>query len=109
MRFLFKDFELIPHPSIVFQSRDTRLTFYPLCIPCILLSEEEINSSSFICASCLTSWHTSCLYKHYISFFQCERKEEIIEKIKLLDIETQAAIVTHIQEVSFLESKPMFC
>ncbi|XP_052001582.1 protein Daple [Xyrauchen texanus] len=31
---------------------------------------------------------------------QCERKEEIIEKIKLLDIETQAAIVTHIQEVT---------
>ncbi|XP_051502727.1 protein Daple-like isoform X2 [Myxocyprinus asiaticus] len=31
---------------------------------------------------------------------QCERKEEIIEKIKLLDIETQSAIVTHIQEVT---------
>ncbi|XP_069049458.1 protein Daple isoform X1 [Lepisosteus oculatus] len=31
---------------------------------------------------------------------QCERKEEFIEKIKLLDIETQAAIVTHIQEVT---------
>uniref|UniRef100_A0A665TQJ7 Protein Daple-like n=1 Tax=Echeneis naucrates TaxID=173247 RepID=A0A665TQJ7_ECHNA len=31
---------------------------------------------------------------------QCERKEEIIEKIKLLDIETQAAIVSHIQEVT---------
>lgn len=31
---------------------------------------------------------------------QCDRKEEIIEKIKLLDIETQAAIVTHIQEVT---------
>ncbi len=31
---------------------------------------------------------------------QCERKEEMIEKIKLLDIETQAAIVSHIQEVS---------
>uniref|UniRef100_A0A8B9JZ06 Protein Daple n=1 Tax=Astyanax mexicanus TaxID=7994 RepID=A0A8B9JZ06_ASTMX len=30
----------------------------------------------------------------------CERKEEIIEKIKLLDIETQAAIVSHIQEVT---------
>uniref|UniRef100_A0A671QIJ5 Protein Daple-like n=1 Tax=Sinocyclocheilus anshuiensis TaxID=1608454 RepID=A0A671QIJ5_9TELE len=30
----------------------------------------------------------------------CERKEEVIEKIKLLDIETQAAIVTHIQEVT---------
>uniref|UniRef100_A0A3B3S1X2 Calponin-homology (CH) domain-containing protein n=1 Tax=Paramormyrops kingsleyae TaxID=1676925 RepID=A0A3B3S1X2_9TELE len=30
---------------------------------------------------------------------QCERKEEFIEKIKLLDIETQAAIVSHIQEV----------
>ncbi|XP_041121370.1 protein Daple-like isoform X4 [Polyodon spathula] len=31
---------------------------------------------------------------------QCERKEEFIEKIKQLDIETQAAIVTHIQEVT---------
>ncbi|TSN67081.1 Protein Daple [Bagarius yarrelli] len=31
---------------------------------------------------------------------QCERKEEIIEKIKLLDIETQAAIVSNIQEVT---------
>ncbi|TRY55298.1 hypothetical protein DNTS_013455 [Danionella cerebrum] len=31
---------------------------------------------------------------------QCDRKEEIIEKIKLLDIETQAAIVTLIQEVT---------
>ncbi|XP_035269604.1 protein Daple [Anguilla anguilla] len=31
---------------------------------------------------------------------QCDRKEEFIEKIKLLDIETQAAIVTHIQEVT---------
>ncbi|XP_041710811.2 protein Daple isoform X1 [Coregonus clupeaformis] len=31
---------------------------------------------------------------------QCERKEEIIEKIKLLDLEKQAAIVSHIQEVT---------
>ncbi|XP_060919274.1 protein Daple isoform X2 [Labrus mixtus] len=31
---------------------------------------------------------------------QCERKEEMIEKIKLLDIMTQAAIVSHIQEVT---------
>uniref|UniRef100_A0A667YRR2 Coiled-coil domain containing 88C n=1 Tax=Myripristis murdjan TaxID=586833 RepID=A0A667YRR2_9TELE len=31
---------------------------------------------------------------------QCERKEEMIEKIKLLDIETQAAIVSNIQEVT---------
>nr|XP_057946101.1 protein Daple-like [Doryrhamphus excisus] len=31
---------------------------------------------------------------------QCERKEEMIEKIKLLDIGTQAAIVSHIQEVT---------
>uniref|UniRef100_A0A3P9B8R9 Coiled-coil domain containing 88C n=1 Tax=Maylandia zebra TaxID=106582 RepID=A0A3P9B8R9_9CICH len=30
----------------------------------------------------------------------CERKEEMIEKIKLLDIQTQAAIVSHIQEVT---------
>uniref|UniRef100_A0A8C9VIY4 Coiled-coil domain containing 88C n=1 Tax=Scleropages formosus TaxID=113540 RepID=A0A8C9VIY4_SCLFO len=31
---------------------------------------------------------------------QCERKEEFIEKIKSLDIETQAAIVAYIQEVT---------
>ncbi|XP_048341157.1 protein Daple isoform X1 [Sphaerodactylus townsendi] len=31
---------------------------------------------------------------------QCERKEEFIEQIKQLDIETQAAIVSHIQEVT---------
>ncbi|XP_039598269.1 protein Daple isoform X1 [Polypterus senegalus] len=31
---------------------------------------------------------------------QCERKEEFIEKIKQLEIETQAAIVSHIQEVT---------
>ncbi|XP_010214040.1 PREDICTED: protein Daple [Tinamus guttatus] len=31
---------------------------------------------------------------------QCERKEEFIERIKQLDIETQAAIVAHIQEVT---------
>ncbi|KAH0620423.1 hypothetical protein JD844_020858 [Phrynosoma platyrhinos] len=31
---------------------------------------------------------------------QCERKEEYIERIKQLDIETQAAIVSHIQEVT---------
>ncbi|XP_051833353.1 protein Daple [Antechinus flavipes] len=31
---------------------------------------------------------------------QCERKEEFIEKIKQLDIETQAGIVAHIQEVT---------
>ncbi|XP_018085911.1 protein Daple isoform X2 [Xenopus laevis] len=31
---------------------------------------------------------------------QCERKEEYIERIKQLDIETQAGIVSHIQEVT---------
>ncbi|XP_061742096.1 protein Daple-like [Nerophis ophidion] len=31
---------------------------------------------------------------------QCERKEEMIEKIKLLDMETQASIVSYIQEVT---------
>lgn len=30
---------------------------------------------------------------------QCEKKEEFIERIKQLDIETQAGIVAHIQEV----------
>lgn len=36
----------------------------------------------------------------FLCAHQCERKEEMIEKIKLLDIVTQAAIVSHIQEVS---------
>ncbi|XP_060685453.1 protein Daple isoform X1 [Hemiscyllium ocellatum] len=31
---------------------------------------------------------------------QCERKEEFIERIKQLDITTQTAIVTHIQEIT---------
>uniref|UniRef100_A0A8C8TI51 Coiled-coil domain containing 88C n=1 Tax=Peromyscus maniculatus bairdii TaxID=230844 RepID=A0A8C8TI51_PERMB len=35
---------------------------------------------------------------------QCERKEEFIERIKQLDIETQAGIVAHIQELIFIES-----
>lgn len=36
---------------------------------------------------------------HHYPYPQCERKEEFIEKIKQLDIETQAGIVAHIQEV----------
>uniref|UniRef100_A0A8C9W3T9 Coiled-coil domain containing 88C n=1 Tax=Scleropages formosus TaxID=113540 RepID=A0A8C9W3T9_SCLFO len=36
----------------------------------------------------------------HLSLKACERKEEFIEKIKSLDIETQAAIVSHIQEVT---------
>lgn len=40
------------------------------------------------------------------SVLQCERKEEMIEKIKLLDIETQAAIVSYIQEVGGTKSEP---
>uniref|UniRef100_A0A8C7U9P8 Coiled-coil domain containing 88C n=1 Tax=Oncorhynchus mykiss TaxID=8022 RepID=A0A8C7U9P8_ONCMY len=42
--------------------------------------------------------HVKCL--PLLLPLQCERKEEIIEKIKLLDIEKQAAIVSHIQEVT---------
>lgn len=51
---------------------------------------ERFKSSRcvFYCVSLLHLW------------LQCDRKEEMIEKIKLLDIETQAAIVSHIQEVS---------
>uniref|UniRef100_A0A6Q2ZF85 HOOK N-terminal domain-containing protein n=1 Tax=Esox lucius TaxID=8010 RepID=A0A6Q2ZF85_ESOLU len=40
------------------------------------------------------------LFLSLIKTPSCERKEEIIEKIKLLDIEKQAAIVSHIQEVT---------
>lgn len=46
-----------------------------------------------------------CLLIPY-SVLQCERKEEMIEKIKLLDIETQAAIVSYIQEVGGTKSEP---
>uniref|UniRef100_A0A8D0H1P4 Uncharacterized protein n=1 Tax=Sphenodon punctatus TaxID=8508 RepID=A0A8D0H1P4_SPHPU len=35
-----------------------------------------------------------------VLFLKCERKEEFIERIKQLDIETQAGIVSHIQEVT---------
>lgn len=38
-------------------------------------------------------------FPFFFFFKQCERKEEFIERIKQLDIETQAAIVSHIQEV----------
>lgn len=51
----------------------------------------------------MCSMYSCCViyaYTHFPSLFlKCERKEEIIEKIKLLDIETQTAIVSHIQEV----------
>lgn len=47
------------------------------------------------------SWSSSAHVFLFLSLFlKCERKEEVIEKIKLLEIETQAAIVSHIQEVS---------
>uniref|UniRef100_A0A7N9AXW1 Coiled-coil domain containing 88C n=1 Tax=Mastacembelus armatus TaxID=205130 RepID=A0A7N9AXW1_9TELE len=45
---------------------------------------------------CVRARVCTCVHVHA----QCERKEEMIEKIKLLDIETQAAIVCHIQEVT---------
>lgn len=32
--------------------------------------------------------------------FQCEKKEEYIERIQTLDFDTKAAIAAHIQEVS---------
>lgn len=35
----------------------------------------------------------------FLFLLQCDRKEEYIERIKQLDIETQAGIVAHIQEV----------
>lgn len=47
------------------------------------------------------------LISSFLCVCQCERKEEMIEKIKLLDIETQAAIVSHIQEVSRAQSELM--
>lgn len=33
-------------------------------------------------------------------YFQCEKKEEYIERIQTLDFDTKAAIAAHIQEVS---------
>lgn len=46
---------------------------------------------------------SGCLPRKMLPFTrvspQCERKEEFIDRIKQLDIETQAGIVAHIQEV----------
>lgn len=46
------------------------------------------------------------LYKHAIMYimcvyiyFQCQKKEEFIERIQHLDFDTRAAVAAHIQEV----------
>uniref|UniRef100_A0A672SFM7 Protein Daple-like n=1 Tax=Sinocyclocheilus grahami TaxID=75366 RepID=A0A672SFM7_SINGR len=49
----------------------------------------------YVC-DCIKCQTAAGLCRHKV----CDRKEEMIEKIKLLEIETQAAIVTHIQEVT---------
>lgn len=36
---------------------------------------------------------------HFINFFQCQKKEEFIERIQGLDFDTKAAVAAHIQEV----------
>ncbi|KAK1894070.1 Protein Daple [Dissostichus eleginoides] len=48
----------------------------------------------------LRLYNLTVLTRHIRTYYQCERKEEMIEKIKLLDFDTQAAIVSHIQEVT---------
>ncbi|KAM9777317.1 protein Daple [Neosynchiropus ocellatus] len=82
---------VMPLPNILCVARD----------PISATSMEELNRLLLLILGCAV---------------QCERKEEMIEKIKLLDIETQAAIVSNIQEVthnqlnvldlSWLDEKP---
>lgn len=45
-------------------------------------------------------WRTCSHFCVPLSDFQCDKKEEYIEKIQTLDFETKAAIAAHIQEVS---------
>lgn len=75
--------------------------FRPICMfPTIFSFASNHISSCFSDAHKIKTppaCSLSCF--HFCVFAQCERKEEMIEKIKLLDIETQAAIVSHIQEV----------
>ncbi|XP_069573531.1 LOW QUALITY PROTEIN: protein Daple [Brachyistius frenatus] len=66
---------VMPLPNILWIAKD----------PISAKSMEELKSLLLLILGCAV---------------QCERKEEMIEKIKLLDIETQAAIVSHIQEVT---------
>ncbi|KAI3367988.1 hypothetical protein L3Q82_026814, partial [Scortum barcoo] len=83
---------LIRHIRTYYQETLQQLIVMPLpntlCIakdPLSVKSMEELKSLLLLILGCAV---------------QCERKEEMIEKIKLLDIETQAAIVSHIQEVT---------
>ncbi|XP_033991106.1 protein Daple isoform X2 [Trematomus bernacchii] len=66
---------LMPLPNILSIAKD----------PISVKSMEELKSLLLLVLGCAV---------------QCERKEEMIEKIKLLDFDTQAAIVSHIQEVT---------
>uniref|UniRef100_A0A3B3ZG77 Coiled-coil domain containing 88C n=1 Tax=Periophthalmus magnuspinnatus TaxID=409849 RepID=A0A3B3ZG77_9GOBI len=70
-------------------------------LPNILcIAKDPISGKHEVC-HCKTFQTLNQTQTHILLFcFQCERKEEMIEKIKLLDIETQAAIVSHIQEVT---------
>uniref|UniRef100_A0A671X9G4 Coiled-coil domain containing 88C n=1 Tax=Sparus aurata TaxID=8175 RepID=A0A671X9G4_SPAAU len=77
---------LTRHIRMYYQETLQQLIVMPL--PNILCIAKDPLSGS-------THTHTS----HTLTL-PCERKEEMIEKIKLLDIETQGAIVSHIQEVT---------
>uniref|UniRef100_A0AAX7VBP2 Coiled-coil domain containing 88C n=1 Tax=Astatotilapia calliptera TaxID=8154 RepID=A0AAX7VBP2_ASTCA len=81
---------LTRHIRTYYQDTLQQLIVMPLPnILCILLFDFNPSFSVCVCV-CLSV----CVSP------QCERKEEMIEKIKLLDIQTQAAIVSHIQEVT---------
>uniref|UniRef100_A0A3B3S006 HOOK N-terminal domain-containing protein n=1 Tax=Paramormyrops kingsleyae TaxID=1676925 RepID=A0A3B3S006_9TELE len=70
-------------------------TYYQVGPPNLFLSADTQNSLRHKAVSITKGVYHK---KMTLDFVVCERKEEFIEKIKLLDIETQAAIVSHIQE-----------
>ncbi|KAM8915228.1 protein Daple isoform 2-T2 [Spinachia spinachia] len=83
---------LIRHIRMYYQETLQQLIVMPL--PNILcIAKDPISANSMEQLKRLLLLILGCAV-------QCERKEEMIEKIKLLDIETQAAIVSHIQEVT---------
>lgn len=44
--------------------------------------------------------HVQKTVSNLLSYGQCEKKEEYIERIQTLDFDTKAAIAVHIQEVA---------
>uniref|UniRef100_A0A8C4GIL1 Coiled-coil domain containing 88C n=1 Tax=Dicentrarchus labrax TaxID=13489 RepID=A0A8C4GIL1_DICLA len=90
---------LTRHIRTYYQETLQQLIVMPL--PNILCIAKDPISGNTDCHTSYTLGYY-CLSPTYFYYLLvcCERKEEMIEKIKLLDIETQAAIVSHIQEVT---------